>query len=369
MLEQLRTRAYPAGVLVFAAGSVIEALLAGHVHPRPLVVALALAWSLPFLVRGRFPFGVPLVSCAAVAALAVWAGHSIDNASMPYLAAVAAAVSFGLLADRRDAIAGLVALAALGALIAFESKHTEELFWAILFFGLAWFFGTALGTRTRQASVLRTRVEEAERAREQAVLNERTRIARELHDVVAHSLSAMVVQASAARQGNGDGDALREIEVTGRQALAEMRRMLGVLPSEEVPAAARAPQPGLRDLGMLIAEIEKAGLPATLSIEGTPSPLPAGVDLSAYRIVQEGLAHALADPGCSRAAVVVRYGEAQMEIEITDNGPGLANFDGNGAGLIGMRERVALYGGTLHVDPCDEGGFILHAQLPVDVAR
>lgn len=369
MIEQLRTRAYPAGVLTFAAGSVIEAFAAGHVHPRPLVAALGLVWSLPFLVRGRFPFGVPLVACAAVAALAVWAGHSIDNAAMPYLGAVAAAVSFGLLADRREAIAGLLALVALGALIAFESKHTAELFWSILFFVLAWFFGAALGTRTRQARVLRTKVEEAERAREQAVLSERTRIVRELHDVVAHSLSAMVVQASAARLGCADGEALRSIEVTGRQALAEMRRMLGVLPAEQIAGVERAPQPSLRNLELLIAEIKEAGLPATLSIEGTPPELPAGVDLSAYRIVQEGLAHALADPGCSRADVVVRYADSEMEIEISDNGPGLGNFDGNNAGLIGMRERVALYGGTLHVDPLDDGGFVLHAQLPVDVER
>jgi signal transduction histidine kinase len=369
MLEQLRTRAYPAGVLAFAAGSVIEAFVAGHVHPRPLVAALGLAWSLPFLVRGRFPFGVPLVACAAVAALAVWAGHSIDNASMPYLAAVAAAVSFGLLVDRREAVAGLLALVGLGALIAFESTHTAELFWSILFFVLAWFFGTALGTRTRQARVLRTRVEEAERAREQAVLNERTRIARELHDVVAHSLASMVVQASAARRSLPDDDALHTIEVTGRQALAEMRRMLGVMPRDELVELERAPQPGLRDLDVLIADIKERGLPATLSIEGDPTELSAGVDLSAYRIVQEGLAHALADPRCSHADVVVRYADAQMEIEISDDGPGLADFDGNGAGLIGMRERVALYGGTLHVDPRDDGGFVLHAQLPVDADR
>src|SRR5262249_13144985 len=157
------------GVLAFATGSLVEALVADHVHPRPLVAAFALAWSLPFLGRSRFPLGAPLVVLAVVGATAAWACDSVDNLALTYLAAVGAAVAFGRLAARRDAVAGLLAVAALGGLIAFESKHTVELFWTLLFFGLAWFFGTALGARTRQARVLRARIEVAERGREQAI--------------------------------------------------------------------------------------------------------------------------------------------------------------------------------------------------------
>jgi signal transduction histidine kinase len=371
--ERLRHRAFEALVLGFAAVSVVEALVANGVHPRLLVAALALGWSLPFLALARYPFGAPFVSCAAIALLAFAAGQSIDHMSTPYLAAVGAAASFGLIEELRIAVAGLLALAGLAALVAFETRDSVDLVWIAIFFLLAWFFGLALGTRTRQARALRARAEAAELAHRQAVLHERTRIAGELHDVVAHSLSVMVVTASGVRRlldsdQEREREALRSVEITGRQALAEMRRMLGVMPSEELIELARAPQPGLANLDSLIAQIVEAGLPATLRIEGTRPQLSAGVDLSAYRIVQEGLSNALADPGCGRADVVVRYVDSEVQIEITDDGPGLANFDQNGESLIGMRERIALYGGTLHVDPRQDGGFVLHAQLPVEAA-
>ncbi len=207
---------------------------------------------------------------------------------------------------------------------------------------------------------------------EQAAADERARIARELHDVVAHSVSVMVVQASGVRrllreEQHRERDALLSVEQIGRQALTEMRRMLGVMrTAEELPSL--APQPGLQHLERLIAQVEEAGLPVTLRVEGRRPELSPGIDLSAYRIVQEGLTNALKHSKGGHAEVVVRYDESSVRLEITDDGAG-ANGDGPGHGLVGMRERVALYGGKLDAGPRDGGGYVLRAELPVEVRR
>ena len=227
---------------------------------------------------------------------------------------------------------------------------------------------------------MRARVAAAERERAeaaaQAAAEERARIARELHDVVAHSVSVMVVQTSGVRrllkeEQHREREALLSVEQIGRQALTEMRRMLGVMrASGEQPAAALAPQPGLQHLDRLIAQVEEAGLPVTLRFEGERRGLSPGVDLSAYRIVQEGLTNVLKHSKGSHADVVVRFDDSAVRLEISDDGvvaPG--NGDDNGHGLVGMRERVALYGGTLEAGPRDGGGFVLRAELPVEAAR
>jgi signal transduction histidine kinase len=207
---------------------------------------------------------------------------------------------------------------------------------------------------------------------EQAAADERARIARELHDVVAHSVSVMVVQASGVRrllreEQHRERDALLSVEQIGRQALTEMRRMLGVMRTAgELPSL--APQPGLQHLERLVAQVEEAGLPVTLRVEGRRPELSPGIDLSAYRIVQEGLTNALKHSKGGHAEVVVRYYESSVQLEITDDGAG-ANGDGPGHGLVGMRERVALYGGKLDAGPRDGGGFVLRAELPVEARR
>src|SRR5438445_124084 len=230
------------------------------------------------------------------------------------------------------------------------------------------------GAGTEQARELTARVEAAERERataaERATAEERARIARELHDVVAHSVSVMVVQASGVRrllkdEQHREREALLSVEQIGRQALTEMRRMLGVMRSGEETPAALAPQPGLQHLDRLIAQVEEAGLPVTLRVEGDRPDISPGVDLSAYRIVQEGLTNALKHAKGARADVVVRYVESSVELEIADNGTAPVG-DGNGHGLVGMRERVALYGGTLEAGPREGGGFVLRAELPVE---
>ena len=208
---------------------------------------------------------------------------------------------------------------------------------------------------------------------EQAAAEERARIARELHDVVAHSVSVMVVQASGVRrllkdEQHRERDALLSVEQIGRQALTEMRRMLGVMRTEPGELPSLAPQPGLQHLERLVAQVEEAGLPVTLRIEGERPELSPGIDLSAYRIVQEGLTNALKHSRGGHAEVIVRYDDDSVQLEITDDGIG-ANGDGPGHGLVGMRERVALYGGKLVAGPRDGGGFVLRAELPVEARR
>jgi signal transduction histidine kinase len=362
---------------MFAVASVVEALAAQRVHDRWLVVLLALGWTLPFAVRARYPLWAPVVACVFLAAFALTAPErSITSLTMPFVAALAAAVSLGLVGDRRLSIAGWAAVIATAAVIDSQSGSAySDFFWSTLILTLAWFFGSVLGSRLEQTRELSERVEAAERERataaDRATAEERARIARELHDVVAHSVSVMVVQASGVRrllkdEQHREREALISVEQIGRQALTEMRRMLGVMRSEADPPAALAPQPGLQHLDRLIAQVEEAGMAVTLRVEGERPELSPGIDLSAYRIVQEGLTNALKHAKGAHAEVVVRYIDTSVELEIADDGPGLPAGDGMGHGLVGMRERVALYGGTLDAGPRDGGGFLLRAQLPVE---
>jgi signal transduction histidine kinase len=378
VLDRIRQRAYVALVLTFAVASVVEAAVSRHAEHRPLAAVLALGWSLPFLTRTRYPFGAPLAVCASVGVLTVInSTTAANNLTMPFVAAMAAAVSFGLIPERRHAVAGWAAIVATAALVGYKAGSAfSDFFWTMLILTLAWFFGAALGTRTEQARELQQRVDVVERERavaaERAASEERARIARELHDVVAHSVSVMVVQVSGVRRllQNGqerEREALLLVEQAGRQALAEMRKMLGVMRTgDEGPAVALTPQPGLEHVERLIAQVEEAGLPVTLRIEGDRPELSPGVDLSAYRIVQEGLTNALKHGNGARAEVLIRYVDSRVQLEIADNGPGHDTTDGLGHGLVGMRERVALYGGTLEAGPRDGGGFLLRAELPVE---
>ena len=376
VFDRIRARALEALVLTFALASLVEASLAHGIENRAVVAVLALAWSLPFLARGRHPFWAPIAACAALVALAFTAGLSTNNLTMPFVAAVMASVSFGLISDRRQSVAGWSAVVAAAAVVDYQTTAAfSDFFWTTLILTLAWFFGVALGTRTEQARELRVRVEAAERDRalaaERATAEERSRIARELHDVVAHSVSVMVVQASGVRRLLKDDqererEALVSVEQIGRQALTEMRRMLGVMRTGEDQPAALAPQPGLQHLDRLIAQVEEAGLPVTLHIEGERPDLSPGVDLSAYRIVQEGLTNALKHAKGAHADVVIRYIDGLVQLEITDDGVGTQNGTPGGHGLVGMRERVAVYGGTLEAGPREGGGFVLRAVLPME---
>ena len=377
VFDRIRARAVEALVLTFALASVVEVFLARNVSNRALIAVIALGWTLPFALLRRFPLWAPTVVAASIALAAFVSGDGINNLTMPYMAALVAAVAFGLIADRAQRVAGWTVIVAAAVVVNYQTSSAfSDLFVLILILTLAWFFGVLLGTRTEQARELRVRVEAAEReqafAAERATAEERARIARELHDVVAHSVSVMVVQASGVRrllkeEQHRERDALMSVEQIGRQALTEMRRMLGVMRNgEEQPAAALTPQPGLQHLDRLIAQVEEAGLPVALRVEGERPELSPGVDLSAYRIIQEGMTNALKHSKGAHAEVVIRYVDSSVQLEISDDGLGSTNGDGNGHGLVGMRERVALYGGTLEAGPRDGGGFVLRAKLPVE---
>jgi signal transduction histidine kinase len=261
--------------------------------------------------------------------------------------------------------------------------------WVLTFiqFAAAFFLGEAqkrrLGYMAELEALNLQLAEEQELRSRWAVAAERSRIARELHDVVAHSVSVMVVQAGAARRTvaaspGQAATALGQIESTGRQALVELRRLLGLLRDDDGQAtdAALAPQPSLANLESLAAAAREAGLPVEVSVEGEPRPLPAGVDLSAYRIVQEALTNALRHGGSDRARVLVCYREHDLELQIHNGGVESAGGrqssdsdrpDGrSGHGLIGMRERVAMFGGTLEAGTRPGGGYRVAARLPLD---
>lgn len=244
----------------------------------------------------------------------------------------------------------------------------------LVYFGIAWGIGRISHHRIAQAAALRDLASQLEREREEKarveVAYERARIARELHDVVAHSLSVIVVQAAAERRVLGEGsgvtgEVLTSIEQVGREALAELRRLLGVIrkADEELPLS---PQPGLRHLETLIEQVRVAGLPVDLNVEGENVPLAAGPDLCAYRVVQEGLTNALKHAGPARAEVVVRYTPHELELEISDDGRGPTDGSGGGHGLVGMRERIALYGGSLEAGQRNGGGYRVRASIPIE---
>jgi signal transduction histidine kinase len=273
--------------------------------------------------------------------------------------------------DTRGFIIGVAALAAFNALslLASSSQHYQDtvLFTVVPAVAMLLLRGAVRGRQLR-AEALAARAELLERHASDAVLEERARIARELHDLVAHNVSVMVVQAGAERHSlPGDQtetrDTLAAIEQSGRQALAEARRLLGVLRRDGEPDDLE-PQPGLEQLGALVEHVRRAGLNVDLAVEGERAPLPAGLDLCAYRIVQEGLTNALKHAGAGASAQVrVAYAPAALEIDVRDDGRG-GEIDGAGHGLIGMRERVALYGGELEAGPRPGGGFGVHARLP-----
>ena len=238
---------------------------------------------------------------------------------------------------------------------------------------VAWVAGWALRERAERAEAAEERAAQAERDREAAariaVAEERSRIARELHDIVAHAVSVMVLQVGAVRHKLPDAlaedrDALRSVERAGRTALAEMRRLLAAM-RRDGDEAELLPQPGLDGLDSLLDEIGRAGLPVELHVDGEPFPLPRGVDLSAYRIVQEGLTNALKHARASDADVTVRYRPDELKIEVRDNGRGSATSDGLGHGLVGIRERVKIYGGEMSAGTATEGGFVLSTRLPL----
>ena len=345
---------------------------------RPLEFAVAVGVSVPLLWRRSHPAAtlwIVLISGAVGAALVAPKQAGFE----PFVALVVAYYSLGANADRRTStlnVTGTLLVSAVGGVIsvaAGEEKMGNTLPILVWTFA-AWLIGRIIRSWRSRAAELeqlnRVLQEQRDVQMQAAAAVERGRIARELHDVIAHNISMIVVQAgAAARVLEGDQPevtkALAAIEATGRQTVDEMRGLLGVLRRDD-DGLALAPQPGLGDLEALVTQVRDAGLAVELTIEGRPVALPKGVDLSAYRIVQEALTNSLKHANGAHARVTVRYDSAAVEIEIHDDGqtgPG-GNGSGGGHGLIGMRERVALWGGALTAGR-GEAGWTVHARLPV----
>lgn len=328
------------------------------------------------VARRRFPFGGPASYWLLAAALSFVDGRLVTFETSVFVLGMAAAFLLGNLSNELEARIGLAVVVGSAAIIVYnapEHSASEQIFIPLLF-GICWLAGFALHGRVEEAAAADARARQAEREREVAarlaVAEERARIARELHDIVAHAVSVMVLQVGAVRHKlpeamNEDREALRGVERAGRTALAEMRRLLAAMRSEE-DGVELSPQPGLDGLDSLVAEVGRAGLPVELHIEGERFPLPRAIDLSAYRIVQEGLTNALKHAHASRAEVALAYAPDELRIEVRDDGVGASRSDGLGHGLIGVGERVKIYGGEMAAGSANGGGFVLRARLPFD---
>jgi signal transduction histidine kinase len=350
---------------------------------RPINTIIFLLICLILLWRRRVPVAVLFAVLFLIGAQVVFFNPSFQTPAaeppfVSFLALLLCVYSIAAYGEERRAvvagvIAGVVILAAdilrLGA-----GVHPENFIPIWVFCATIWFIGRTIHKSQLQAARLRDLTAQLELEREErartAVAEERNRIAREMHDVVAHSVSVMVVQSQAAqRLLEGEQrvarQALGSIETTGRQALTEMRRLLGTLRRTDAELAL-SPQPSLRRLEDLIEQVRKAGLPVELRVEGEAASLPPGVDLSAYRIVQEALTNTLKHAGPSHAKVVVHYRDDELEVEVTDDGAGNGNGGGSGQGMIGMRERVVLYGGILESGKKVGGGYVVRARLPLN---
>jgi signal transduction histidine kinase len=326
--------------------------------------------------RRRFPFAAPVAYWLLAAALTFVDGILIAFVGSLGVVGLAAAFMLGNLRDSRKAGIGLVIILASIVIVVVNipgAQTTGDLVFIPLRFVVAWVAGYALRERAEKAEAAEERAARAEREREAAarlaVAEERARIARELHDIVAHAVSVMVLQVGAVRHKlpaslSEDSEALKAVERAGRTALAEMRRLLAAM-RPDGDEAEFVPQPGLDGLDSLLDEVGRAGLPVHLHVDGEPFPLPRAIDLSAYRIVQEGLTNALKHSRASAADVTVRYRADELQLEVRDDGRGSATSDGLGHGLVGIRERVKIYGGEMTAGTATEGGFVLSTRLPI----
>jgi signal transduction histidine kinase len=354
-------------------------------RPKALGIVLALASTVPVAWRARRPLTVCAVVLAANGGC-VYVAAPMQAAFQPFLALVLCGYSVGSRAEGRPSIwvppALAVAAIPMFALAVAVGQDPGNAIPSYVWLIAAWAIGRTVRSWRHKNLALERANRELDRQRElqaqAAVMVERGRIARELHDVIAHNVSMMVVQAGAAERVL-DGDhphvrkALDVIASTGRQTVDEMRTLLGVLRAD-AGLGGLSPQPSLADLGELVRGVREAGLPVTLRIDGEPCQLSQALGLSAFRIVQEALTNALKHAGSAQAEVTVRYQGAAVELEIRDTGggrdgqPGLehGNGDGPGHGLVGMRERVAMFGGEFTAAPAPGGGYLVRARMPFD---
>lgn len=359
-----------AGTVTRAPGSRPEGLLL--VGEAVAVAGLVLA----LLLRRAAPFLAPAGTWLASAGLSFLDGELIVHQPAVSVAGIIAAVLLGNQPFARRSWAGLGIVALSAAVVVFnDPTHSPaELVLVPILFSVGWLVGFALHEGAEEAEAATLRATRAERDRQLAarvaVAEERARIARELHDVVAHAVSVMVLQVGAVRhrmppEDVEDREALQNVEQAGRTALGEMRRLLDALRSED-DTADRMPQPGLLELGRLAEQARRTGLDVDVQVQGAPTVLPATLDLSAYRIVQEALTNTIKHARAKHVDITLDYGQDELAIEVRDDGQGPATHDGHslGHGLVGIGERVHIFGGTLQAGAGEHGGYALRASLP-----
>jgi len=355
-----------------------------HLQPglhqtTPLAWFLAVLIVAPILTHRRYPLASLAVCLAALLAYA--AGRYVAYPGLPVFV-----LTFGITlhSSRRNALVALIASAgAITLALRLQSAQVASLTtWIESELGIlvAWLAAENLRNRRSRWAELHARAERLEREREEearrAVTEERLRIARELHDVIAHSMSVMAVQSAVGNhvidtQPEQARQALAAIEATSRSALTEMRRLLGVLRQEGEPVGSLTPAPSLADLSSLVTQVHDAGLQVWIHVEGQRGPVPPGVDLSAYRIIQEALTNVIKHASSSCADVTICYRADSVTVEIINAGPakpGAAvarEMVESGHGIIGMRERVAVFGGEFAAGPQPGGGFRVWARLPI----
>jgi signal transduction histidine kinase len=362
----------------------IDVWVRGLVPGEEVPAALALAaMTAPLAFRRRWPLGAAALSMGALAVEALVAhGRPQGGALLFPILLVLYTVSAHAELSRALAGAGLAVAAALlqstqdPTIVRVGDLVLVDVFFLGLIGGGVWLAGRYVRRRRGDVARLEGSAALAKREREErarrAVAAERARIARELHDVIAHTVSVMGVQAAAAAQVLSSNPErarppLESIQETARDAVAELHRLLGVLREGSEPTGL-APQPGLEALDALIVQARDTGLDLELQIEGDPQPLSPGIELTAYRIIQEALTNARKHAPGASVRVTIAYRSDAVSLFVADDGPGPSrNGDGTGNGIIGMRERTALYGGRLQTGPRREGGFFVRASLPRNV--
>ncbi|RNM16348.1 sensor histidine kinase [Nocardioides pocheonensis] len=361
---------------------VVELVGRGHGTDLTRAVPLALLACASLTQRRRHPLVAFPLTMVASGIVPHWS-PAFDSNSISYVVVFFFALySLGRHARGAAAWAAvpLVALMVVAFVVGDGAHGPSDVFFAMAFVGSPYAAGLTWRLRTEREQVLTARNEELRRSQEEnerrAIAAERARIARELHDVVSHAISVTVLQARGGRKLVGqDDDAVRRaldaIEKTNAAALSDMRRLLAVLRDTDTdPDARQAPQPSLASLDLLLEQVRASGLQVETTVSGAPAAIPPGVDLSAYRIIQEALTNVLKHAGPqAHACVRIDYGTADLDIAVTDDGPGAAaaSADGRGHGLVGIRERVAVIGGTVEAGPAEDGGFVVRAQLPYSV--
>ena len=358
-----RLRALPPDLLDAALAAGLLLLVGAQVAGEPpdgslaLYLVFAPAITLPLVWRRRAPLAVVAVISAALVAQALVAEPAVSFGE--FLAMLLATYSVAAHSSlERAAVGGVVAFAAVGV-HSLQQADADRFEWVygLVYFGGAFLLGRAIRMRVRRAD---------ERVHEAAVA-ERARMARDLHDVISHSVGVMVVQAGAARSALENDSAaarrsLEHVEKTGRQTLDELRRLLGVLRAD---APERSPQPGLAAVGALVDQVRGAGVIVDLVLEGERRTLPPGLELAGYRIVQEALTNVMKHAPQARARVRVAFGPGALELEIENDGAANGASEA-GYGLAGMRERAEMYGGSVEAAPNPGGGFRVLARLPVE---